>query len=87
MEKKQVLGLTVDVDANAATEQIKELTAATNECVEAFDRLEKKLNVFNVVNLNVYDEETVEKLNKMLGEKAAQNLVINAWLNGGQVKI
>ncbi|EEM14161.1 MULTISPECIES: hypothetical protein [Bacillus] len=32
----------VDVDAKEANENIKKLTTAANECVEALERLEKK---------------------------------------------
>ncbi|MBJ8031518.1 hypothetical protein [Bacillus cereus group sp. N21] len=38
----------VDVDTKEANENIKELTIAANECVEALERLEKKLGRFFV---------------------------------------
>ncbi|PFL57690.1 hypothetical protein COJ27_29255 [Bacillus cereus] len=38
-EQKSALSLKVDVDTKEANEYIKELTAAANECVEAFERL------------------------------------------------
>lgn len=46
-EQKNALSLKVDVDTKDANESIRELTATANECVEAFERLEKKLANFN----------------------------------------
>lgn len=45
-EQKSALSLKVDVDTKEANEHIKELTAAANECVEAFERLEKVMSRF-----------------------------------------
>lgn len=56
-EQNNVLSLKVDVDTKEANESIKELTAAANECVEAFERLEKKLAKFKspFAQINVKD--------------------------------
>ncbi|WP_242686731.1 hypothetical protein [Bacillus wiedmannii] len=45
-EQKNMLSLKVDVDTKEANESIKELTAAANECVEAFEKLEKAMSRF-----------------------------------------
>ncbi|WP_242305789.1 hypothetical protein [Bacillus cereus group sp. BfR-BA-01451] len=52
-EQKNVLSLKVDVDTKEANKSIKELTVAANECVEAFERLEKKLERFNSAKLQI----------------------------------
>ena len=52
-EQKSALSLKVDVDTKEANENIRELTAAVNECVEAFERLEKKLEKFNSAKLQI----------------------------------
>ncbi len=46
-EQKSALSVKVEVDMREANENIKELTAAVNECVEAFERLEKKVARFS----------------------------------------
>ncbi|WP_141523157.1 MULTISPECIES: hypothetical protein [Bacillus] len=38
-QKKVVASATIDLDTKEADKKIKELTAAANECVEAFERL------------------------------------------------
>ncbi|MBK5447480.1 hypothetical protein JFU18_02050 [Bacillus sp. TH22] len=45
-EQKSALSVKVDVDTKEANENIKELTAAVNECVEAFDKLGKVMSKF-----------------------------------------
>ncbi|MEK5251346.1 hypothetical protein MKX66_27870 [Bacillus sp. FSL R9-9530] len=45
-EKKSALSVKVEVDTKEANENIKELTAAVNECVEAFENLEKVMDKF-----------------------------------------
>lgn len=45
-EQKNGLSLKVDVDTKEANESIRELTAAANECVEAFEKLEKIMSRF-----------------------------------------
>ncbi|PFB24155.1 hypothetical protein CN388_25620 [Bacillus cereus] len=43
---KSALSVKVDVDTKEANESIRELTAVANECVEAFERLEKIVSRF-----------------------------------------
>lgn len=43
-EQKSALSVKVEVDTKEANENIKELTAAVNECVEAFENLEKVMD-------------------------------------------
>ncbi|MDA2782276.1 hypothetical protein PDR89_22890 [Bacillus cereus group sp. Bc002] len=45
-EKKSALSIKVEVDTKEANENIKELTAAVNKCVEAFENLEKVMGRF-----------------------------------------
>ncbi|MFP3379719.1 hypothetical protein SB767_25415 [Bacillus sp. SIMBA_069] len=44
---KNKLNIKVDADTTEALKQMKEVTVAANECVEAFERLERKLAKFN----------------------------------------
>ncbi|WP_255286979.1 hypothetical protein [Bacillus toyonensis] len=46
-ETESTLSVKVEVDTKEANENIKELTAAANECVEALERLEKVVDQFN----------------------------------------
>ncbi|WP_255294309.1 hypothetical protein [Bacillus wiedmannii] len=43
IQKGNVHSCSIEVDTREADENIKELTTAANECIEAFERLEKKL--------------------------------------------
>lgn len=52
-EQKNALSVKIEVDTKEANENIKELTAAVNDCVEAFERLEKKLEKFNSTKLQI----------------------------------
>lgn len=45
-EQKSALSVKVEVDTKEANESIQELTAAFNECVEAFEKLEKVMGRF-----------------------------------------
>ncbi|MED3353454.1 hypothetical protein P4388_33675, partial [Bacillus thuringiensis] len=45
-DKKNTASVKVDVDTKEANENIAELTALANECVEAFEKLEKVMNGF-----------------------------------------
>ncbi|MED3090576.1 hypothetical protein [Bacillus toyonensis] len=45
-EQKSALSVKVEVDTKEANENIKELTTAVNECVEAFEKLEKVMGRF-----------------------------------------
>ncbi|PGV93324.1 hypothetical protein COD87_32105, partial [Bacillus cereus] len=46
-ETKNAVSVKVEVDTEEANENIKELTATANECVEALERLEKVIDKFN----------------------------------------
>ncbi|WP_257209185.1 hypothetical protein [Bacillus toyonensis] len=46
-ETNNSLSVKVGVDATEANKSIKELTAAANECVEVFEKLEKVIDKFN----------------------------------------
>ncbi|EJR66488.1 hypothetical protein IIO_01104 [Bacillus cereus VD115] len=46
-EEKNKLTIKVDADTQEANENIKKLTAAANECVEAFEKLEKVMERFD----------------------------------------
>ncbi|EEK53021.1 hypothetical protein bcere0004_56750 [Bacillus cereus BGSC 6E1] len=59
-EQKNALSLKVDVDAKEASESIRELTAAANECVEALERLGDAItNVGTLMNSS--NEEPVSR--------------------------
>ncbi|PFS53453.1 hypothetical protein COK41_28710 [Bacillus cereus] len=45
-ETNDVLSVKVEVDIKEANESIRELTAAANECVEAFEKLERVMERF-----------------------------------------
>ncbi|MGG3727447.1 hypothetical protein ABET23_11125 [Bacillus wiedmannii] len=45
-EQKSALSVKVEVDTKEAKENVKELTAAVNECVEAFEKLENVMDRF-----------------------------------------
>ncbi|HFK1403002.1 TPA: hypothetical protein ACGXK1_005056 [Bacillus cereus] len=51
--KPKELTIQVNVDNKEALKGIKEVTDAANECVEAFERLEKKLEKFNSTKLQI----------------------------------
>ncbi|AAY60337.1 hypothetical protein [Bacillus cereus] len=46
-DKKNTVAVKVDVDTKEANENIVELTAVANECVVAFEKLEKVMRKFN----------------------------------------
>ncbi|MFT4140185.1 MAG: hypothetical protein QM671_14490 [Bacillus sp. (in: firmicutes)] len=60
-EQKNGLSLKVDVDTKEANENIKELTAAANECVEAFERLEKIMEKFGNKPIQTFNFSPVVK--------------------------
>ncbi|PGY99987.1 hypothetical protein [Bacillus thuringiensis] len=60
-EQKNGLSLKVDVDTKEANENIKELTAAANECVEAFERLEKIMEKFGNKPVQTFNFSPVVK--------------------------
>ncbi|MBD5798365.1 hypothetical protein BHU24_05070, partial [Bacillus pseudomycoides] len=43
-EQKSALSVKVEVDTKEANENIKELTATVNDCVEVFEKLETVMN-------------------------------------------
>ncbi|PRT35481.1 hypothetical protein [Bacillus wiedmannii] len=45
-EEKNTVAVKVDVDTKEANENIRELTAIANECVRAFEKLEKVMSRF-----------------------------------------
>lgn len=45
-EQKSALSVKVEVDTKEANENIRDLTAAVNDCVEAFEKLEKVMGKF-----------------------------------------
>lgn len=45
-EQKSALSVKIEVDTKEAKENIKELTVAVNECVEAFEKLEQVMDKF-----------------------------------------
>ncbi len=45
-EQKSALSVKVEVDTKEAKGNIKELTAAVNECVEVFEKLEQVMDKF-----------------------------------------
>ncbi|EOG8705876.1 MULTISPECIES: hypothetical protein [Bacillus cereus group] len=49
-EQKSALSVKVEVDTKEAEENIKELTAAVNECAEAFEKLEQVMGKFTSKN-------------------------------------
>ncbi|HDR6300263.1 TPA: hypothetical protein QCU59_004052 [Bacillus cereus] len=65
-EAKNSLSVKVDVDTKEANENIRELTAAANECVEAFEKLEKLMgrctNKSGLISSGVVDLTLEEKL-------------------------
>ncbi|PEL80029.1 hypothetical protein [Bacillus wiedmannii] len=71
-EQKSALSVKVEVDTKEATENIKELTTAANECVEAFEKLEKVMNRFS--NRKVIDETFIEINCKIAAEQMAKTM-------------
>ncbi|MFA2694558.1 hypothetical protein [Bacillus mycoides] len=69
-EEKNTVAVKVDVDTKEANENIKELTAAANECVEVFEKLGKVMERFEkkpmqTINFNpVVKNEFVKALYK-----------------------
>ncbi|MCU5058918.1 MULTISPECIES: hypothetical protein [Bacillus] len=66
-DKKNTVAVKVDVDTKEANKSIKELTAAANECVEAFERLEKKLERFNSAKLQIDAVEIAKRALRING--------------------
>ncbi|MDA2474583.1 hypothetical protein PDN47_26450 [Bacillus cereus] len=73
-EQKSVLSLNVEVDTKEANENIKELTTAVNECVEAFEKLEKVMSRFEKKLVKEYAVKPVAHI-LLDGKIIAQNVV------------
>ncbi|PFY25751.1 hypothetical protein COL47_00285 [Bacillus toyonensis] len=67
MEKQNTVSTHIDIDSTEAKANIEELTLAINECVNAFEKLEKIMNKYTGV------VETVELYRD--GEVIAQTIV------------
>ncbi|PHD55677.1 hypothetical protein [Bacillus wiedmannii] len=46
MEKQNIVSAQIDIDTTEAKANVEELTLAINECVSAFERLEKVMNKY-----------------------------------------
>ncbi|WP_264647914.1 hypothetical protein [Bacillus thuringiensis] len=46
MEKRNKISVQIDIDTTEAKENVEELTLAINECVSAFEKLEKVMNKY-----------------------------------------
>lgn len=73
-EQKSVLSVKVEVDTKEANENIKELTAAANECVEAFENLEKVMSRFEKKPVKEYAIKPITHI-LLDGKIIAQNVV------------
>lgn len=49
MEKQNIVSAHIDIDTTEAKVNIEELTLAINECVNAFEKLEKAMNKYTGV--------------------------------------
>ncbi|PHE61866.1 hypothetical protein COF68_15675 [Bacillus toyonensis] len=67
MTKQNIVSALIDIDTTEAKTNIEELTLAINECVSAFEKLEKVMNKYTV------GVETVELYCN--GEVIARNIV------------
>ncbi|MFC9728325.1 hypothetical protein [Bacillus cereus] len=80
-EQKNVLSLRVDVDTKEANENIRELTAAANECVEAFEKLEKVMKKFEQKPLQTFNFSPVIKTTTDVNE------IAKAICRGTQIRV
>ncbi|HDR5353025.1 hypothetical protein ACTFRD_30525 [Bacillus cereus group sp. MYBK249-1] len=46
MEKQNIVSAHIDIDTTEAKANVEELTLAINECVSAFEKLEKVMNKY-----------------------------------------
>lgn len=67
-EQKSALSVKVEVDTKEANENIKELTAAVNECVEALSKLEQVMGRFANKNVSIEIEVPVLLNGKQIAE-------------------
>ncbi|CAH2462778.1 MULTISPECIES: hypothetical protein [Bacillus cereus group] len=71
-EQKSALSVKVEVDTKEAKENVKELTAAVNECVEAFEKLESVMGRFtNEIN-PLFIEVPVVLNGKTIAQKVSE---------------
>ena len=73
-DKKNTVSVKVDVDTKEANENIAELTAAANECVEAFEKLEKVMSRFEKKPVKEYAIKPITHI-LLDGKIIAQNVV------------
>ncbi|WP_260632237.1 hypothetical protein [Bacillus bingmayongensis] len=59
MQKGNVYPCSIEVDTKEADVNIKELTAAANECVEVFECLEKKLERFTSSHVQIDGKDLI----------------------------
>jgi predicted transcriptional regulator len=76
-ETNNELSVKVDVDTKEANENIKELTAAANECVEAFEKLNDTMT-----GLGKLINKPKWVLNGTPVDTLYREKQINEWLNG-----
>ncbi|KAB7653817.1 hypothetical protein P4408_20775 [Bacillus thuringiensis] len=67
-EQMSALSVKVEVDTKEANENIKELTAAINECVETFEKLDKVMGRFTNKNNSIEIEVPVLINGKKIAE-------------------
>ncbi|ANT40142.1 hypothetical protein ACS47_28820 [Bacillus cereus] len=75
-EQKSALSVKVEVDTKEAKENVKELTAAVNECVEAFEKLGSVMGRFtNEIN-PLFIEVPVVLNGKTIAQKVSELIEI-----------
>ncbi|MFY0167312.1 hypothetical protein P3K79_28210 [Bacillus anthracis] len=72
-EQKNALSVKIEVDTKEANENIKELTAAVNDCVEAFEKLEKVMSRFEKKPVKEYAIKPITHI-LLDGKIIAQNV-------------
>ncbi|OJD98493.1 hypothetical protein MCCC1A01412_00050 [Bacillus anthracis] len=80
-EQKSALSVKVEVDTKEANENIKELTAAVNECVEAFEKLEKVMSRFEKKPVKEYAINPIAHI-LLDGKIIAQNIQKGVRIDG-----
>lgn len=73
-EEKNTVAVKVDVDTKEVNENIRELTTAANECVEAFEKLEKVMSRFEKKPVKEYAIKPITHI-LLDGKIIAQNVV------------
>ncbi|EEM89517.1 hypothetical protein BK749_16570 [Bacillus thuringiensis serovar vazensis] len=67
-EQKSALSVKVEVDTKEANQNIKELTAAVNECAEAFEKLEQVTDRFTNKSYSIEIEVPILLNGKQIAE-------------------